>query len=176
MAKVFVGIDPSATSTGLAFIEIVKGKPTLTSVQTIHVEGTGLRRANRIAQIIAKTVGGLHAKNELGCIAIEGYSLGSKFQLATLVEVGTMVRYELWKKGYDVLIAPPSTLKMFATGKGNAKKPLVMLEAHKRWGFDLSQDDKCDAACLAVMAAAHAGDYTDLIAHQRKAIGTMTSL
>jgi hypothetical protein len=45
-------------------------------------------------------------------------------------------------------------MKKFITGKGNAKKEVVMKHLYKTWGYDIDSPDESDAACLALMARA----------------------
>ena len=60
-----------------------------------------------------------------GCdqIALEGYSFGSKgsrvFQIA---ENTGMLKYKIYRAGIPLSVYPPSTIKKFATDKGNANK------------------------------------------------------
>ena len=51
----------------------------------------------------------------------------------------------------------PSSLKKYATGKGNASKTEMALAALKRGGVEFSNDNECDAWWLWVMA----NDYRD---------------
>ena len=50
-----------------------------------------------------------------------------------------------------------TTLKTYATGKGNASKALVLVEAVKRLGYDGYDDNEADALWLADMGARLAG-------------------
>lgn len=52
-----------------------------------------------------------------------------------------------------VTTVPPTTLKQYATGKGNASKSLVLVEAVKRLGYDGHDDNEADALWLADMGA-----------------------
>jgi Holliday junction resolvasome RuvABC endonuclease subunit len=84
-------------------------------------------------------------------ICIEGYAIGNKFTRTEMVECGTVVRLELYrlkKRWYNV---PPSVLKKFTTGKGNAKKPDMKAAVQERWGFISKSDDVIDAFALAKM-------------------------
>ena len=51
----------------------------------------------------------------------------------------------------------PTSLKKFVTGKGNAKKDLMLLSVYKRWGFDTTNDNKADAYGLAQFGRALLG-------------------
>ena len=67
----------------------------------------------------------------------------------TLVEIGTVIRREFYIRGIPWYDVPPTVLKKWVTGKGNAKKPDMAMAALDKWGFALTQDDIVDAYCLA---------------------------
>lgn len=48
------------------------------------------------------------------------------------------------------VLVTPATLKMFATGKGNADKSAMILAAFKRGGVEFADDNQCDAWWLHV--------------------------
>ena len=71
-----------------------------------------------------------------------------------------MVHAMFWKTltersiPYDTVTAvPPTTLKMYATGKGTASKSLVLVEAVKRLKYDGYDDNEADALWLADLGA-----------------------
>jgi len=173
----FVGVDPSATSTGVAIVEIADNfKPVLRASTCIKATtSTGICRSAEIGHLVAEYIATVQGTIDVApIIAIEGYSYGSKFQLPLLVEVGTLIRYRFHSSGWEAWVVPPTCLKKFVTGKGNTKgKGPLMIAAYKAWGFDLSQDDECDAACLAMMAAAHSGTWKMTAQYQREAVGLM---
>jgi Holliday junction resolvasome RuvABC endonuclease subunit len=58
-------------------------------------------------------------------IVIEGYSFGSKGQVFNLGENTGLLKYKLFKEKLSFVIIPPTTIKKFAVGKGNANKDLI---------------------------------------------------
>ena len=64
-------------------------------------------------------------------ILIEDYSFGSKGKVFHIAENTEVLMYNLWlkKKKYNKI--PPTALKKWATGKGNAQKDLMYLEWRK---------------------------------------------
>jgi len=58
-------------------------------------------------------------------IMIEDYSFGSKGKVFHIAENCGLMKYMLYKNEYDFDTVSPSTLKKFATGKGNADKQLM---------------------------------------------------
>jgi crossover junction endodeoxyribonuclease RuvC len=87
-------------------------------------------------------------------ILIEGYGFGNQHTLVTLVEVGTAIRLALFSKGAKMYTVPPTVLKKFVTGAGNAKKDQMALGIYKRWGLEFPNNNEADAYALARMALA----------------------
>lgn len=85
---------------------------------------------------------------------IEGYSFGSSAKgTRSIAEWGGVARLNLYVRGVPVVEVPPSTLKKYATGRGNAPKPDMRMELYKRTGLDVADDNEVDALWL--LAAAH---------------------
>lgn len=100
-------------------------------------------------QLIAREVSRVLENWQPELVVIEGYAYGNTNSLVTLVEIGTMIRhvmYDLHIPWYD---CPPTTLKKWCTGRGNAKKPEVGEAVFTRWGFKSPSDDVVDAFALA---------------------------
>lgn len=96
-------------------------------------------------------------------VVIEGYSFGmarpTKGQgggqpshAHALGELGGVIRFTLWNNAVPYVDVAPASLKKYATGKGNAKKESVLVEAVKRLGYDGSSTDEADALWLRAMA------------------------
>lgn len=85
-------------------------------------------------------------------VVIEGFVTASKFSGA-VAPVHGAVRYWLYSCEATVAIVPPSSLKLYATGKGNCDKDAMGIAAMKRAGLDFSgRPDECDAWWLRAMA------------------------
>jgi crossover junction endodeoxyribonuclease RuvC len=106
-------------------------------------------------------------------VVIEGYAFGRIEQAHHLGELGGVVRLALSDAGNVVAEVPPSSLKMFATGKGNAPKDLVLAEAIRKLGYSGHSKDEADAIWLREMALAHYIGLEDrgVTVPQRKALG-----
>jgi len=61
-------------------------------------------------------------KKEQVVILIEDYSFGSKGKVFNLAENCGILKYMLYKAGYKFFTVPPTVVKKYATGKGNATK------------------------------------------------------
>lgn len=76
---------------------------------------------------------------EVDHILIEGYSFGSSAGRAfDIAENCGLLKHYIWMEQYKFSTIPPTTLKKFATGKGNADKE-AMHEAFKAEKFDLQE-------------------------------------
>jgi len=89
-------------------------------------------------------------------VLVEGYSFASHASHAhELGELGGAIRIALYDAGIPVCEIPPANLKMFITGKGNAKKDLVLVEVVRRLGYAGSSTDEADALVMLAMGRAH---------------------
>ena len=63
----------------------------------------------------------------VGCdqIALEGYSFGSKGKVFHIAENTGVLKYKIHNNGIPLEIIPPTVIKKFATGKGNADKTMM---------------------------------------------------
>lgn len=85
----------------------------------------------------------------LDLVLMEGYSFGSKVGREQAGELGGLVRMVIYDvTGSHPLVVPPPSLKKFVTGAGNAKKNVMLLHVHKRWGVEFSDDNQADAFSL----------------------------
>jgi Holliday junction resolvasome RuvABC endonuclease subunit len=74
-------------------------------------------------------------------IYIEGYSFGSSgSSLAQIHENCGVLKYELFKGGYTYNTVPPTSVKKFATGKGNAKKDQMCQQFIDDTGIKLHEE------------------------------------
>ena len=64
-----------------------------------------------------------------GFVSVEGYSYNSTNQAYRIAEATGILKLQLHRQGYEVCTVPPTTVKKFATGKGNADKE-AMYEAY----------------------------------------------
>jgi len=75
-------------------------------------------------------------------VFLEGYSLGSQGKVFSIAENTAILKSKLYDAGYRVEIYPPTVIKKFATGKGNASKQMmkdVFFENEKRRVIDLKK-------------------------------------
>lgn len=159
-----IGIDPS-TKTGIAVLQFDKTlgnyEPLLKDVFKSPKDGSGILRADVIAVRIYDLVRDCKLKyGSDPIVVIEGYGFGQASSIRILVEIGTMIRFRLHDLGISYIEVAPTALKKFVTGKGNAKKELMLLEVYKRWGIDCETNDEADAVGLGMYGLAVNGLIT----------------
>ncbi len=148
-----IGIDPSLTSTGV----VVLTNDGVFS-ERVRSKKQGIYRAMEIADRVAELII-IHRAN---VAYIEGYSFGSMGQaLYQIGELGGLLRERFCEiYGNDEVVPfdwkeiPPTQVKKFCTGKGNAKKEDMKLHTYKRWGVEFRSNDEVDAFVLAKIAEA----------------------
>ena len=91
-------------------------------------------------------------------VVIEGYSFHSRGRgTIARAELGGVFRLALHDRGIPWVEVSPSSLKRYATGKGNAPKEAVLASAIRRLGYPGHLDDEADALWLLAMAQDHYG-------------------
>ena len=86
--------------------------------------------------------------HDIDLMIIEGYAFGAKGRVFTIGELGGVVKLVAWELGIDIMVTPPSTLKKFTTGLGNANKEAMLKAVHDNWGYLTFQNDEADAYAL----------------------------
>ena len=157
MKKIFVGIDPSLTSTGLYMFNRQgnEQKPIFAQIDTKPTMFNGsINRCLYISDIIDNVIAqNISNENEIGLIVCQDYFVGRQQGVVIqLAELGTIIRYKLLLKGYPLCVVSPKTNKKYVTGNGNAKKQKMIQEVQSKWGFKASTDNLADACGMAHFA------------------------
>jgi crossover junction endodeoxyribonuclease RuvC len=71
-----------------------------------------------------------------------------------LIQMGTIVREELYKRGLPFYVVTTTSLKKFCTGANQKQKGMIIKEVYKKWDVDAHDDNSADATVLAYMAQA----------------------
>lgn len=139
-----LGLDLSLTSTGMS-----NGS----SVWTVKpMKRTGYERLRYICEEVTHRAWA--AEPDLVCV--EGPSYGSKGgHEHERGGLWWMVTEQLDREGWPVVVVPPSSLKKFATGKGNANKDAMVLATARRFSWFDGGNDEADALWLAAMGYDH---------------------
>lgn len=149
---IVAGIDPSLTGCAVAWFP-PESDPRTFVFSSKPADGLN-ERFLRFELLCTQVV---DCASHAGLCCIEGYSFASKGGKAfDRVEFGALLRYRLMAR-MRLIEVPPTTLKLFAAGKGNADKTAMALAVYKRWKVELPDDNQVDAYCLSRMAACIAG-------------------
>ncbi len=151
MNRCVVGIDPSLT--GFAMTAMYEDgtvvEEELTSKPSPTLTGR-VKRLQRLARA-AETFLMVHVA-EL-CL-IEGYAYGAKGRaVISLGELGGVVREYIVGVSDITVEVPPTTLKRFLTGKGNANKLAVTQKLVRRFDREFKSDNLADSFGLALLAS-----------------------
>jgi crossover junction endodeoxyribonuclease RuvC len=79
---------------------------------------------------------------------MEGFAFAAKGKQHEIGGLGWIIRVALDEAGIRWVEVPPTSLKMFATGRGNANKSEVVVAAVQRLGLTPKDDNQADAAWL----------------------------
>lgn len=155
----YLGIDASLTSPGFCVAQ--KNNPRLKS-NNFKSKNTGFERITDIHDEVINYLKEWYPPRK---IIMEELPLGSKspytIERAELVGVikSLIYRMNLWDK---FILVNPSTLKKFATGKGNCDKSAMILQAYKEFKIEFTCNDECDAFWLAQVGRAMDGHWEGL--------------
>lgn len=145
-----IGLDLSITATGMCLVDgfccTVGGKSTLSdwrikliadAVREAHYDGDWRHHPLVVIEDLAVhgPGGALHAAQVMGA-----------------------VKLTLMAKGTPYLLVPPSSLKKYATGKGNATKADMAVALYKRAGLELADDNQVDAWWLRALGLQMLGE------------------
>lgn len=72
-------------------------------------------------------------------VFIEGYSMGSTGRVFNIAENCGLLKHYLWKWKYEFNVIPPTVIKKFATGKGNANKELLQTAFENETGYSVKK-------------------------------------
>lgn len=103
-------------------------------------KGRGVRRLQAALDQVVEITDGAEV------VLIEGYAFSSRQSHAHgLGELGGVVRLGLFQRSIPFVEIPPACVKKLATGRGNAKKEAVLVEAVKRLGYGGADNNVSDA-------------------------------
>lgn len=146
-----MGIDPSMNSTGVSF-RLSDG-----DLRSLCISSGGRKGMDRISYARYSLENLLNTYTP-DLVAFEGYALGfrgASNAIFSLAEAGGALKLLIYDRDIAILSVPPSSLKLFATGKGNADKSKVGLALKEQVGVSFSSSDQNDAAWLLLMGEAY---------------------
>lgn len=148
---ILLGIDASLRATGVARVDLSTGHTVVKTIKTENLRG--YRRLTVIQDAIAELARGVtHA-------GIEGFSYNSKSATTEWIYAnGHGIRHVLFRRRIPFAVVPPTSLKMYVTGNGNADKIDVVREMRATFPqVRISTDDEADALAVATMVARREG-------------------
>jgi Holliday junction resolvasome RuvABC endonuclease subunit len=155
-----VGLDLSLTSTGVATRE---------GTFCLKPRSKGEARLVEIRNSLDPFV--CPFGHPVDLTVLEGYSYGSQFRGEVMGELGGVVKVWLYEQGYSYVVVPPAVVKLFATGKGNASKDHVLVQAVSRSGIEFRTNDEAEAWWLYAMGKHALGEpVVELPAHNLTAL------
>lgn len=131
-----MGLDLSLTATGVAYPDGLAG-----------CIRSKKRDAERLVEIRGRIEAGL-LDYPTDLVVIEGPAFGRPNGMHALGQLAGVVYVRLLELEQKHLEVPPSCVKKYATGKGNAKKVEVITSARERLGYDGHDDNEADALWL----------------------------
>ena len=147
----YVGVDPSLTSPGLAVVDAA-GKVLFADSFSVRRDVRGAARLVANEAWASETLSKLAKPLLRACI--EGPSLGSTHREFDLGEGSGVLKRAVYHYGaVEPIVIAPTRLKLFATGKAQAEKVDVLHAVKNQFGLDLkNNDDAADALMLAYLA------------------------
>lgn len=149
------GVDLSLTSTAVAAKSL--DSP---DIHVLRIRSSGSKsdtlaqHITRMDTLALKVVNAVRSCSPY-LVAIEDMRFGTTRDTSAHRRSGLwwMVASLLHHHQVPVIEIPPSTLKKWATGKGNASKDMVLASAVRRWPDVVTQNDEADATILSDIAA-----------------------
>ncbi|MBN7763678.1 crossover junction endodeoxyribonuclease RuvC [Nitratireductor aquibiodomus] len=168
-----MGIDPSATATGLVVLR-ENGTATPDLLLEDEIKTGSMRGVERTRHIVERIMTTLHEVKP-DRIVLEGYSLGKNPNATIpLVELGGLLRFMLVLDGFKWYDPRASELKKFVTGKGGSPKEQVMMYVLKRWGHTALSNNTADAYGLAAMGLAVSNRLPGITKEMRMVVGKLS--
>lgn len=154
---IFVGLDLSLTSTGIATIHGERATVDRV-ISNPKKDATTADQAERLTNILHLIFDRLPV-SEYTVIGVEGPSFASQGSAAHILGgLWWMVRASLHGHGAKVAVVPPGTVKKYATGKGNASKDEVLAAVIRRYPtVNVMNNDEADALVIAALVARRQG-------------------
>lgn len=149
----YVGIDQSYSSTGVVVLSVGGQQCKPITAITIKAGGPNDPFGKRL-DIVVKAILECLPKTKNCLVCMEGGAFASEFNTFRLGELSGVLRYILYKEGYELELVQPTTLKKFVTGNGSATKVMMAEHVSARWGYEHPSDDVIDAYGLARVAEA----------------------
>lgn len=149
-----VGVDPSLTATAVA-----SSQGWVTTISSRPRGKTIVDRARRLNALIIGIAGQVAADGTPDLVVMEGPGMAALSHGGPdLIGLWWLLADQLLRMELALAIAPPTCLKKYATGKGNASKDQVLAAAVRRYeDYAISDNNQADAVVLMAMGRCHLG-------------------
>ena len=143
MCTYFLGIDPSATSTGLTLLSSEE------DCETLLIKPRKLRDCQRL-QYISEELKSFVSEKTINLCVYEAPSYGSVHKEFILGEVLGALKLTLINLAIPAIGVAPTQLKKYFTAKGTASKDKMIARALEL-GCPVDQEDICDSYAAALL-------------------------
>jgi len=151
---IIIGVDPSLTSTGICVMD-ERGK--ILESLAIQPDNKGIERLASFRRVFKELISRIRLTNIDIVAFIEGYAFGANNKREALGELGGVMKLSLYYDGVEMVVVPPTVVKQYVTGKGNADKIAMALAVQKQYGHEFPTTDQTDAFALAEIGRAYHG-------------------
>lgn len=146
----YVGIDPSLTKPGLAILNKI-GSVLFVGSLSVGQNVRGAARLQRLFDWARQQLKPFQRPVRKACI--EGPSFGSIHREFDLGEASGVLKLAVYSDSTELVVVPPTSAKLFATGQGHAEKRDMIHAVKIHYGVDVGADnDAADAFVLARIA------------------------
>jgi crossover junction endodeoxyribonuclease RuvC len=165
-----IGLDLSLVKTGVV---VIKNSNVILK-QLIQSKPSGdkpineLKRLEKIVEEIEKIVE--ETQPNVAVIENLAFMARNTTALTQLAGLNYFVRAMLSKRNIPFFLCAPTSLKKFATGKGNCEKDHIILEAYKQFGEDNIDNNIADALFLAKIGCIILDDKVNTTVYQKDVI------
>lgn len=165
-----LGLDLSLVSSGIVVLENDK----IVCTKNIKSKPVGdrptdeLKRIRKIVQQIEDVVSEFNPA--ISVIENLAFATRASSSLTQLAGLSFLTRAMLQDYNIPFFLCAPTTLKKFATGKGNSEKDHIILEAFKQYGVDGIDNNVADAIFLSKIGSAIIGVSKVTVSYQVETI------
>jgi len=161
---IIAGIDPSLTSTGVAVVPSPERVETATVTSKAPAPGTETvsTRFERMERLAARILGLVNGADVVG-IESPAYGMRNAGKVHDRSGLWWWIVGQLEARSIPVVEVSPPSRMMYATGKGNAGKDLVLVTAAATYKqATITGNDVADAVVIAAMVSRLAGQPIEL--------------
>ena len=134
-----LGIDQAVTESGYCILEEGEVK----EISSYKPKNEGFSRIIEIQDFFEKLA------KDIDAIVIEGYAFGRAQKSEMMGELGGALKYMCYRNAIPLFVIPPTKMKKFATGKGNANKTETIIRVVRRWNPESENEHALESFVLA---------------------------